>query len=558
MKRLTEMRSGKAAALVSVLSALVWAEAAHAYRFETGPDWAVNLDNSLQYTVGWRAQGMDSKLGNHLFYGQGNYKFEDKGDVVTNRIQNLMEFQAVYKGQYGFRTSASAWKDFAYDDDAEVNPNHPGYAAANAYPSGKYSSHTKKYHIQGVELLDAFVFGSTEISGKPVYAKLGRFTQYWGNAFFFGFSNIGYSQHPMDYIKGFSQPGSEVKELFLPRAQVLLTTELTPELSVSAQYFFEYRANRLPEGGTYLGAFDILWDGNPGGGFTGLARNEGLKEPDHNNGNFGIKVGWSPSWAQGDLGFYYRRLDEVDPWAAMVNPDTGNLYSPFADKVDLYGISYERSFGLLSTGFELSHRRGTALNTAGLAMAYEGARGNITNLIVNGMVQLNKNALWDSGVLLAELAYTRLNSLTSNGHLYNGEGTANCVNPVSGGKGSWKDGCSTDDSVAVAFQMIPQWLQAFPGVDLELPINYQYGIKGNPAYRASGFFAQGSTIASIGLRAIYKSKTAVTLQYNHLNWRTGPSEINHLGQEQYAGFGGNGPVALSDKDWIMLQVKTSF
>lgn len=252
-------------AIALAVSLLGTAGVAHAYKFETDGEWDVNLDTSLQYTLGVRAQGRDSNIGNHMGYAAGDYKF-DKGDVVTNRAQGLFELQGVHKGNVGFRVSASAWNDFAYDSDVKTNP---AFGGVTSYTGNKYSDYTNKYHIQGGELLDAFVFGSDKVNDTPVHLKAGRFTQQWGNAMFFGFSSISYSQHPTDFIKAFSQPGSEVKELFLPRTQLMGTAELTPELSVSAQYFLEYRENRFPQGGTYLGPSDILYNGPNSSGFMG-------------------------------------------------------------------------------------------------------------------------------------------------------------------------------------------------------------------------------------------------------------------------------------------------
>ncbi|MDB5597899.1 MAG: hypothetical protein JWM36_4860, partial [Hyphomicrobiales bacterium] len=361
------------------------------------PDWDVNLDASVQYTTGWRAQKRDDYLGNHPFFAEGDYKF-DRGDMVTNRLQGILELQGVYKGHTGFRVSGSGWYDFAYNDKVVTNPN-PAFSTFLSYPSGRYSDETKKYHLKGAELLDAFVFTNTKIADKPVYAKLGRLTQYWGNSFFFGFSNIGYSQAPLDYIKAFSHPGSEVKELFLPRAQVLLSTELSPELSVTGQYFLEFRQNRFPEGGTYLGPFDILYGGPQSGGalaglFGGPVTAGTVNKPKHNNANFGVKVTWSPEWAKGDIGFYLRQFDEVQPWPLADIGATGGgaVHLNYAEKVKLFGLSYERAFGPISTGFEMSYRKDTALNSAltnGIpgVPTTKGATGDIVNVIANALVK---------------------------------------------------------------------------------------------------------------------------------------------------------------------------
>ena len=549
-------------ATVAAASMLGAASAVHAHKFETDGDWAINLDTSLQYTLGVRAQQRDDKIGNHPFFAEGDYKF-DRGHLVTNRVQGILEFQGTYKGQAGFRFSGSAWKDFAYDDKVKTNPN-PAFSTFLSYPDGHYSSTTKKFHLQGGELLDAFVFGNTKFGETPVYAKLGRFTQQWGNAFFFGFSNIAYSQHPTDFIKAFSQPGSEVKELFLPRAQVLATAEFSPELSLSGQYFFEFRENRFPEGGTYLGPFDILYAGPQSGGalagaFGGPVTAGRVDRPKNVNNNFGLKATWSPKWAGGDLGFYYRQLDEVQPWplADIGAAGGGALHLSFAEKVKLFGISYERTFGTVSTGFEVNYRKNTALSSAltnGIpgVPTTEGAKGNILNVIANTFIQLGSSPLYDAGILLAEVSYSRLTSVTQNAGLFNGIGYASCPT-----NNKW-DGCATKNALAFAVLFEPQWLQAYPGVDISMPFSYTVGVKGNPAYAAGAFYAQGTNIYSLGVKGTMKGGTTVALQYNGYKWRTGPSAVIPGLGESYSGFGGNGPVALNDKGWVQLTFKTSF
>jgi Protein of unknown function (DUF1302) len=537
-------------AVALAVSLLGTAGVAHAHKFETDGEWDLNLDTSLQYTLGVRAQDQDPGIANHPFFQAGDAKF-NKGDVVTNRAQGLFELQGVYKGNAGFRMSASAWNDMAYNADVKGNQ------ALSPYVGGQYSDYTKKYTLQGGELLDAFVFGSDKINDTPVHLKAGRFTQQWGNAFFFGFSSISYSQHPTDFIKAFSQPGSEVKELFLPRTQLMGTAELTPELSVSAQYFLEYRENRFPQGGTFLGPFDILYNGTQTSG--ALAGTSGaVNRPKNVNGNFGVKTTWSPEWAKGDIGFYYRQLDEVQQWAlGNMNANAGvDVSLSYAQKVKLWGLSYERTFGTVSTGFEANIRQNTALNSAFMATSpgAGGAKGNIFNGIANSFVQLGRSSWYDAGVLLGELSYTQLMSVTENAAAYNGVGTSACTTAAGAPQYKW-DGCSTKHSLAAAVLFEPQWLQAFPGIDLSMPTSYTYGVSGNPAYAAGSFYAQGTNIYSIGVKGTMKGGTTAALAYNGYHWRpssaTGPAG-------SYNGFGGNGPVALNDKGWFQLTLKTSF
>jgi hypothetical protein len=550
-------------------AAMLLTAPAHATNLVSNKDWDVSLDTTLQYTNGWRMQKRDDGLGNHPFFAEGDYKF-DKGDRVTNRLQGIVELQATFQKNTAVRISGSYWKDWAYDDQVRTNPN-PAFSTILTYPSGRYSDITKKYTLQGGELLDAFISHNNTIGDVPVYLKVGRFTQYWGNAFFFGFSNIGYSQHPVDYAKAFSQPGSEIKELFLPRRQVMATADLTPELSVSAQYFAEYRENRLPEGGTYLGPYDIMYSGPTSGGalagaFGGPVSAGTIVRPRDNNANYGIKATWSPQAAGGDIGFYFRQFDDVHPWASadIYANGGGAVHQLFAQKTKLLGLSYERTFGPFSTGFELSYRKGTALNSAftngrpGVPYA-AGASGNLTNLIANVLYPLPKTPMWDTGVFIGELSYTHLNKVTGNAELFNGVGAAGCTNSVNPAlPGSIADGCSTKNALALAVLFEPQRLQIAPGLDLSLPVSLTYGVHGNPAYVGGPFYAENTKLYSVGVKAVVRQRTTILLQYNGYKYDTSPSVVVPGLGASYAGFGGNGPVALSDKGWVQLSIKTSF
>jgi len=534
-------------------------------------DWMLNFDNSIAYSLGARVEHQDPRILYHPAFYAGDEKFPDPGDIVTNRLSDLMEIQAVYKGQYGFRVSGTFFKDFAYTDREKIpekigdfyeSLGLPASAACN-YENCRYSGYTKRNFKQGAELLDAFAFANTEIGGHNVYLKAGRLTSYWGNAFFFGFSNIAYSQSPIDYIKGFTQPGSEVKELFLPRTQVSARVDLTPTASVEAQYFLEYASDRFPESGTYLGFFNPLYDGPERTSFVASGLVQGIQDAPDENANFGIKFSWRPEWAAGDLGFYYRQFDEVMPWNALVNPENQKLYDPVARKATLAGISYERTFGLINIGMEVSKRWDTALLSAALVESKAGATGELTNVIANTLVQLGQTPIWDTGILIAELSYTHLDAVTGNKDLYNGTKTANCVHVNSDGTvepGNWKDGCATDNALAVALLFDPQWTQVFPGVDLDMPISYTYGISGNPAYAASAFYPEKTNIYSIGLKALIRQRHTLSLTYLGYHWR--PNGVaSPFGPDvppSYSGFGGAGPVSLNDRGWLQLQLKTSF
>ncbi|MCP3720619.1 DUF1302 family protein [Paraburkholderia sp. CNPSo 3281] len=566
---------------VSAVSACVAAAiapgCAMAFQFNLPSDWQVNWDNTVTYNVGMRTQGIDPLIGNNPIYDNGDYKFGHAGDIVTNRASVLSEFDAVYQNRMGIRLSASLWKDFAYGSGVNSNPGvyAPGggglppitYQSISGYPGGKYNSYTNRYYVQGAQLLDAFVFDNFHVGETPVYFKVGRLTEYWGNSLFFPFQGISVGQGAVDAIKASASPGTETKELFLPRAQVSISTQLTPELSLAGQYFLEYDRNRLPEGGTYLGPVDFLFQGPSnfflgavpvGGGYVPFNLPAGTDNVPHNlDNNFGVKLGWTPDVLNGGLlGLYYRRYDETQPWAPLFNYGANGVptdyHLAYNRGVQLIGASLDTTMGNVSTGFEVSYRHNTALNSNPNPLVpteSSGATGNVVNIIANAIVPLSRSPFWQTGSFTAELAYTRLLSVTSNALLYNGVGYAGC----SGGK--W-NGCSTRDHVALAIAFQPQWLQVFPGVDLSMPISDVIGLYGNAPQVGANSNEQGSHTYSIGLQATIRQKTTVTLAYNGSFAHANGVTYTPSGLPYYAS--GNGLYSLNDRNWVSLTLQSSF
>lgn len=559
-----KIRVGKGIYAISCVGmALAASTSASAFEFSLNPDIAGRWDNTIQYIGGMRVHSIDPNIGNNPVFNQSDYRFAHAGSVVTNRVSDLTEFDLSYRQTYGFRVSASLFKDFAYDGSARSNPGFaaPGvpYSSLGSYPGNRYSSYTRSYYENGSQLLDAFAYGSFDVGGHTVSVKLGRVTEVWGTAIFFSDQSISYAQSAADDVKGSAAPGSTLKELALPRAQIVVQSEITPKLSLAAQYFLEFQHNLLPVGGTYLGLSDFLFNGPTQ--LLGTIPHGNDFQPKNVNNNFGIRATWTPEFMSGGrLGFYYRRLDEAEPWVLFgQNPATGasNYHLSYNQGTQLFGFSAEAGVGIVSTGFEASYRHNTALNSATNPLPTDpsgktGARGDTINVIANAIMPLKKNPLYESGTLVAELAFTQRVGSIQNAALYNGTG-----NRLACPTGSKWDGCSTNNSVAAAVQFDPQWLQVFPGVDIDMPMFAMYGIYGNTPSLTTVVTNQGWVSYTIGVHALIQNKYNVTLQYNASHSHTsGLTRFAPGGPTYYAG--GNGPYMLNDRPWISLTLQTSF
>ena len=401
---------------------------AHAVEVDTGnPDWSVRFDNTVKYNYGVRTEGADKRMLATPNNNDGDYNFRKAGTNITNRVDLLTEMDVVYQQAMGFRVSAASWYDKAYENTgSNSNPfvngnggtsglvaNDPRLAAVTNDNVGFGSPHLSNYaqrYYNGPsgEILDAFVFYSTEVGDESMFSvKAGQHNVFWGETILNPVHSISYGQSGLDLAKLAASPGTEAKELFVPRNQISMTFTLNPELTVGAQYFLDWDAARLPEAGTYYGGSDLVGFGaqsfllgntnsvTPGSplgcgiapcnGLTNVRRGDDLTP--RNSGDWGVMAKWSPAWLDGTLGFYYRQTSDILPQAwldargvSSVNPNgtrpagqvpavvntlnslsTATYQLAYSDKIDIFGLSLSKDIGGISVGSDLNIRHNMPL-----------------------------------------------------------------------------------------------------------------------------------------------------------------------------------------------------
>lgn len=543
---------------VALAAALLCAAGAHAFELETGnPDLTIRWDNTVRLNAAVRTEERDSRIGNSPLADEGDWRF-DKGDAVAKRLDLLTELDIVYQKKHGIRISGAGWYDAAYDGTSRSNPNPP-LVGIPSYEGNRYSSTTRRfYEGPSGEILDAFVFGSADVGNVPVRAKAGRHTLYWGESLFLTghMHSVAYSQNPLDLQKGFATPGTEAKELFRPLNQLSGQAQLTDTFSVAAQYLLEWESARYPEGGTYLGPVDFVFNGpdrqfiSPALGFA--YRTEAFTPKQ--SGEFGLSARWSPLWLDGTLGFYYRRFADKLPQTLLtqVGPANASRYTlVYADDIDMFGVSLAKNIGGVSVGAELSTRHNTPLNAQVLGIApgtpgrgeTNGPRGDTWHALVNALGTVSKTPVFDSATWAAELAVSHWSKVRSGGNLFNAEGFAPCA-----GKDKW-DGCATKNYVGASFAFTPTWYQVLPGVDLSAPLSYSIGLHGNAATVFGGNEGLGNY--AVGLGADLYQKYRFDIKY-----------IDYVGRYKDNGSAvtsTNGLTTfLKDRGFVSVTFKTTF
>jgi hypothetical protein len=578
-----------------VAAALATMGAAHAGEIElANPDFELRWDNTVRYNLVNRVQSQNPVILRSPNNDDGDRNFA-KG-IVSNRIDLLSEFDFVYKKSVGFRVSGAAWYDHAYgslDNQNTVSSNHVSGNAAALGLSGP----TKRWHNGASgELLDAFVFAKIELGDMPLNLKFGRHTTYWGESLLNTVHGISYGQSPIDQRKGYSVPGTEAKELFVPRAQISAQLQPTTELSIAAQYFYKWAPIRYPETGSFLGFSDVLLAGGESlisSPTARLLRGDDVRPNDR--GDWGVSARWSPQWLDGTLGLYLRRTSDIQaqtlvrpavaglpaatctalgftslgPSTCYVNPGAasmaqigqgaiGQYHFAFGDNIDMVGISLAKSLGPVSFGGEINYRRNMPLASdavsilpAALAALTPGsiaatpavgetggARGNTVHGVFNLLGIVSKTALFDAATWTTELTWNRLTRLSAGQYVFKGRSNYTGIDKA------------TKDYVGIAANFTPAWYQALAAVDLYTPMSCSVGLSGHSVVTGGGNKKAGS--CSIGLGVDFKQKYRFDLKFVDF---FGEYKTNAAGQISSSA----GPTPLlMDRGFVSATFKTTF
>jgi hypothetical protein len=589
------------ARIILAAGLLCASQGASAAAFDVGiDDLNVRWDNTLRYNYAQRIDSQDSALLGNPNIDDGDRNF-DKGNV-SNRLDLLSELDLVWHRNYGLHLSGAAWYDYAYqrplDNTSVATSNH----LENGRPAIGLSGVTKRY-FRGPsgELLDAFAFAHFDIDGVPLNLKAGQHTVFWGESLLLGgaVNSVSYAQSPLDLAKGLAVPGAGAQELFRPLPSISAQIQATSHLSVSAQYFLDWQAFRLPEAGSYLGFNDALLEG----GESIIAANGARLvhgadiEPGHHN-EWALSARWSPEFLDGTLGFYVRNFSDklpqvllqpavaayggalttnscqalgftalptacyIDPAAAspqdLQQGRIGQYHLAYADNIHLYGLSLSKQIGNLSLGAEVSYRQNMPLisdpvnilpaplaaSSPGAVSALPGrgetggARGDTWHGLINLTGVATARPVFDTATWIAELTWNRWDKVTQNEAVFKGRSGYTAIDAVD------------KDAVSLAINFTPTWFQVLPTVNLLFPISYSRGLYGNSAVTLGG--SKNGGTYSFGPALDINERYRVDLKYT-----------DFFGDYTRAANGAanvvNGATAaLKDRGFISLTFKTTF
>tara|TARA_B110000444_G_scaffold227981_1_gene233468 strand:- start:294 stop:3680 length:3387 start_codon:yes stop_codon:yes gene_type:complete len=162
----------------------------------------------------------------------------DQGDVVTATQKFYSEILGSFSNGIGLNLSFSGFVDPA------TSINTPTYAPFTTKSANEFE--------RGFDLLNAYVYGSSEIDDTYVDWTIGRQVTNWGEATFIPIGMNGFTTNALDLTK-LRGPGSTIREALIPTNQLTMSTPLEGGINLEAFIQFEHRAINLDPAGSFYG-----------------------------------------------------------------------------------------------------------------------------------------------------------------------------------------------------------------------------------------------------------------------------------------------------------------
>ncbi len=593
--------------LVALAAAAVAATPACAIDFDTGnSDLHVRWDNTLKYSLAMRLKSPSAELTSDVNTDDGDFDFK-KDSLILDRVDLLSEFDAHYK-DVGLRVSGAAWYDEVYnrhnDNPGPNPPNATPYPSSLSVPFDEFPAATRRLHGRDAEVLDAFVFGKTDLGDMPLTGRLGKHTVLYGESLFFGMNGVAAAQTPIDVVKLLSVPNWTFKEVMMPVDQASGQLQISRSLTLGAYYQFDWKRDRLPGAGSYFSEIDAFDAGGeqaivgcPAGlplpcspaspPFTAGVFPTLLRAPDMDakkSGQGGLSLRWRPEGHDVEYGLYAAQFNSKEPIVYVsqygappaLNFATGvvgQYQLAFTNATKLLGASFSTSVADINVAGELSYRWNQGLvPQAGRIILPDGVTpasnnqfaplGQTLHAQVSWIALLPPSSLWQGGSFIGEIAAHRLQRVTANGTYEDGE-VLHADPAIGGGPLDGKskiDQNATRSAGAMRFIFEPQYFQVLSGLDLSVPLGVGYGLFGRSPVINPGFSVYHGGDMSLGLKGDYLHEWKLGLSWTKFFGHraeggvVAPANLPPVAGEQAFSYA----HGLADRDFVAFTVQRTF
>ncbi|WP_374439314.1 DUF1302 domain-containing protein [Pseudomonas panipatensis] len=520
---------------------LVMAGQAQALSYQLNDDLKVNWDTTLTYGLAWRteqrARGLSNGYPNPAIASidDGDNAFA-RGSLINNRASFLTEADFKFRDDYGLFVRATGFYDDVYhhsNDNATGTSNC--YASGHCAKPDQFPDGTVDQHGDDARLLDTYAYGTWDLSGHKLNARVGNQVVAWGESLFNGFGISG-AMSPVDATKA-NTPGIEIKELFLPVGQVFTQYSLSDALNVQAYYQYKWEKTEIPGVGSYFSTTDQIDEGGYSDAF-GMTHRLGDKKPS-NSGQYGLALTYSVEQLNNtEFGLYYLRFHDKTPQIDFLSQWNNAAYRAlYFEGIDLYGASFSSMVGDTNVSGEVSYRDGQPVLVDTGLVPYA-VRGKTVQALVSFIHSFGNLPIADNTTLTGEVGYNRV--------LDNDKAPSfDVFVPGGGGRYTQVQTANTDklyyDTSAWGYtvNLSLDYNNVFNGWDLTVPIIFSQAVNGSSSMPGSFGLGQGDDRFAVGTTWRYLNNLTVEARYN-----------------MYLGNASETPLA--DRDNLSLSAKYSF
>ncbi|MDE2613243.1 MAG: DUF1302 domain-containing protein [Burkholderiales bacterium] len=277
---------------------------------------------------------------------QGNLNYK-KGSAFTTYLNGthelLLKFPENWKffGRANWRADASATHASGY-----ISGDQGVAGSSDSFPAGAASQLRFK-----ARLLDFWVSKDFDAGGERARVRLGNQVISWGESLFLP---GGINQTNAMDIMRLSQPGTQLKEVFLPAPILSMASGLGNGFNVEAYVQPQWNANYFPPVGSYWSTATL---GAGADAFApGVFATPTVGKP-RNSGQYGVALRYQPAGTQANFGLYAMRYHDKAPVVAYSDPMNGlGAHYTYLEDRTLFGLSASFPLGDWAIGTELSYR----------------------------------------------------------------------------------------------------------------------------------------------------------------------------------------------------------
>lgn len=292
---------------------------------------------------------------------QGNINYK-KGDAFTTYLKGSHELLLKMPEGFKFMARATWLRDFSATDTTGF------VSAGNPAGVGSQTQAAKKDLEFKTRILDFWLSKDFAIGDQNARIRVGNQVISWGESMFIP---GGINQtNAMDFMR-LAQPGTQLKEVFLPAPIASFATGLGHGFNFEAYVQSEWNASYFPPTGSYWSVINGLGKGDTAYGIPTRKAKDG--------GQYGMSLRWQPEGTPLNVGLYAMSYNDKSPNFTYSYKGSGQAAWVYSEDRKMYGVSANFPIGDWAIGTELSYRPKDAvsLNPAG------GCAGNGGNCFVD-------------------------------------------------------------------------------------------------------------------------------------------------------------------------------